>query len=117
MNMTKFIQVIIFTLLVTSLPAQNWRVNGNTNAQLGGSLTPSIGTNQNRPLLFQTNNTERMRLTANGLLGIGTTAPSSVLEVNATPLGTGEVFRTNAPAAQNTFWRMFSGNSPKTACN
>jgi len=104
----KLMVFIIFVTLAFSGTAQNWRLGGNPGPPLNSSNN-ILGTNSNLSIRFQTNNTERMRLTANGLLGIGTTAPSSVLEVNAAPLGTGEVFRTNAPAAQNTFWRMFRG--------
>lgn len=68
----KIVGVITFSLLSISTYAQQpWFVNGNTNAQLGGSLTPSIGTNQNRSLLFETNNINR-QIIQNG--GIGANA-------------------------------------------
>lgn len=37
---------------------------------------------ENAPMRFQTNNTERMRLTATGSLGIGTSNPTAALDVN-----------------------------------
>ena len=41
-----------------------------------------INLRENAPMRFQTNNTERMRLTATGSLGIGTSAPTTALDVN-----------------------------------
>lgn len=40
-----------------------------------------LNNRENTNMLFYTNNTERMRLTANGNLGIGTNAPDSLLDV------------------------------------
>jgi hypothetical protein len=58
--------------------SQNWwRVNGNTP-----SATDYLGTQNNTPLIIKTNGTEWMRLTPGGRLGIGTTAPARMLDVN-----------------------------------
>ena len=82
----------------------NWKVQANA----GASMLTGIGVNNNNdygvyltydnsvrysgaaclrniansPLAFETNNTERMRLTADGRLGLGTSAPSSRLHVS-----------------------------------
>ena len=36
---------------------------------------------QNQPLILNTNNTERLRITADGLIGIGETSPDSILHI------------------------------------
>ncbi len=65
----------------TNLQAQNWVNKGNTLTGNG-----SIGTNSNHSLLFETNNTERGRITSTGLWGIGTgtTLPSAKFQINST---------------------------------
>ncbi|MBL4624158.1 MAG: hypothetical protein JKY42_03325, partial [Flavobacteriales bacterium] len=101
-----------FFLLSISTYSQNWRVDGNTNAQLGGSLTPSIGTNQNRPLLIETNGTTRLFINnGTGFVGLGNnfTVPLSLLHINGAVSNTGEVFRTDAAGGLTTNWRMFRG--------
>ncbi|SFD62054.1 Chaperone of endosialidase [Flavobacterium phragmitis] len=50
--------------------ANEWLLDGNTNGAL-----KTIGTKDNFDLPFITNNTEKMRLTSSGFLGIGTDTP------------------------------------------
>jgi hypothetical protein len=46
-----------------------------------------------------------------GFVGIGLTAPVSLLHVNST--ATGELFRTQGPAASVNSWRMISGTTER----
>jgi hypothetical protein len=60
---------------------------GVSNSNLGAlaflnCTNAVIGTNGATPLVFATTNTERMRITSTGLVGIGTTSPGQALSVN-----------------------------------
>ena len=71
-----------------------WLTIANTGqiwAQDGNSLTgvKNFGTTSNHDLPFITNNTEYMRLTASGFLGIGTTSPETPLHVKRSSPTTG----------------------------
>lgn len=58
-----------------------WSTTGNTGTS---AATNFVGTTDGQPIVFRTNNTERMRLGAtNGRLGMGTTAPTAILHINA----------------------------------
>ena len=62
------------------------------------------GTTTDQPMGFITNNLERMRITRNGLVGIGTTAPTVQLEVNSTSTTYGALTANggNAPAGKSS---------------
>lgn len=55
-----------------------WNVSGNSGIS---PTTNFIGTINNADLVFKTNNTEAMRISAAGRVGIGTTAPTATLHV------------------------------------
>ncbi|HRI22586.1 MAG TPA: hypothetical protein PLA68_16615, partial [Panacibacter sp.] len=58
-----------------------WSTTGNAGTS---TATNFVGTTDGQPIVFRTNNTERMRLGAtNGRLGIGTTSPTALLHINA----------------------------------
>ena len=76
-------KAIILTLLVSfamlgSL-AQSWQLKGNNGTNPDSNF---LGTINNRDLVLRTNNVERLRITKNGKLGLGTTTPQQKLDVN-----------------------------------
>ena len=74
-----------------SSSAGNWSINGNT----GITATNFLGTINNAALIFKTNNTERLRITGNGWVGIGTSAPTAALQIKGQlvidSVGTGNI--------------------------
>lgn len=79
--------------IVKKLPASTFLTSTAYNAwNLGGNSVTSIqniGTISNYALPFVTNNTEKMRITEAGNVGIGTTAPAQKLDVNGNVRFTG----------------------------
>lgn len=76
-NFTKTMSTIIFVLFVinnSSFAQTPWVKGGNFGVM---GQPPSIGTKSNEDFQFITTNTEKMRLTKSGRLGIGTTNPAS----------------------------------------
>jgi hypothetical protein len=57
------------------------RTNDDTSQIAQGSSDLTIRTRQAHPIIFNTNNTERLRITSAGLVGIGTSSPSVSLHV------------------------------------
>ena len=57
----------------------DWHITGNSGTN---ASTNFIGTTDNIPLAFRTNNAVRMRINSNGNIGIGTTSPLQKLDVN-----------------------------------
>ena len=97
--------------------AQNWRVGGNTNAQLGGN-PPIIGTTQNNPLNFITNSAQRMFIqngtgTTAGFIGIGNNfnTPLNLLHLNDFPTNIGLLFRTDGNSTVDNKWQFFTGTT------
>ena len=58
--------------------APGWSLTGNASTIPG---TNFLGTTDTQPLIIKTNNTERMRITSAGNVGIGSTSPSEKLEI------------------------------------
>ena len=107
----------------TSGPSTNinaWRLftgpgNGSQIFSLtipANSLDAILSTEQNGAMRFRTNGMQRMFIAnggvTNGFVGIGSgfNAPVSLLHINSLNNGTGEVFRTTAPAGVDHTWRM-----------
>lgn len=89
------------------LAAGHWGQNGVWTAGdywslLGNAATnPAVnflGVTDNQPLVVRTNNAERMRVTANGLVGIGTATPVDQLSVRNTGAGRAGFFQTDNAA-------------------
>jgi hypothetical protein len=74
-----------YTSLAISQPcinltgAETWRLTGNPGPV--ACTIPQLGTIANQPISFITNNTQRMRLTTDGKLGINTTTPIATVDV------------------------------------
>jgi hypothetical protein len=71
-----------------------WALTGNA---ITG--TEFLGTTNAQPLVIRTDNTERMRITATGDVGIGTTAPAATLDVNGTVAFSATATLTNTGSA------------------
>lgn len=56
----------------------SWLLSGNSGTN---ASTHFVGTTDATALIFRTNNIERMRMTSNGRIGIGTTAPAADLHL------------------------------------
>src|SRR4030095_2448221 len=86
MKATKFTFSALLFLLSQFTFAQtgSWKLAGNS---LVG--TEKLGSKNNFPLNFITNNSTRMTLTGAGQLGIGTTAPKSNLHIFRGSAGSG----------------------------
>lgn len=58
--------------------AGGWNITGNAGTNPAANF---LGTTDNQPLSIRTNNAEAIRVTADGKVGIGTTAPTAKLNV------------------------------------
>jgi len=73
-------------------------IGGST---VGGSVQDAgyVGTISNKPFYINTNNTQRVAVTAAGLVGIGTTAPLASIEIT----GSSECMRIQSTTAANNY--------------
>jgi hypothetical protein len=76
-----FVFILICITICKTLSAQSWNLNGNAGT---APATNFLGTTDNKPLVLRTKNVERMRLLANGKIGLGTKTPAAYLHVFGT---------------------------------
>jgi hypothetical protein len=77
--------------VIATAANSGWDLVGNNGTN---PATNFIGTTDNQPLTIRTNNTEKVRVTATGNVGIGTTIPAASLHVD-----TGGIRVSNGPVA------------------
>jgi hypothetical protein len=71
--------VFLLILIQQPLKAQDWQLTGNSGTS---ASTNFLGTIDNKALVLRTDNIQRLRITASGNVGIGTTSPVQKLDVN-----------------------------------
>jgi hypothetical protein len=96
--------------------AFSFGINGTRTGQIyTSSLQFRLSAVTNIPMLFFTNDTERMRIGANGDIGIGTSSPSASLEIakaNSGGIGPYLFLRNNTSTSNNNAVQIsFAGNS------
>ncbi len=94
-----------WTTLTTSIPAVDiaWLTGGNNNTD----ETNFLGTTIEQPLILKTDNTERMRVTKEGWVGIGTSDPARHFEVK----GWGQVVGQFTSEARTTLDILSTANT------
>ena len=70
----------------TSTSSNSWALSGNSSTNPSNDF---LGTTDNQDLVVKTNNTERLRVSSKGNIGIATSTPdaSALLEMNSTKMG------------------------------
>ena len=106
----RFINILPLTLLVAALLntnntfAQTWNLTGNA----GIATSNFLGTSDAKDLKIKTNNTVRMFVKSNGLVGIGTSAPAALLHIQKTSLSEA-LIRSTGAGSQLTIDRSANG--------
>ncbi len=92
--------------LLSSMPY--WQTKGNNFTQLCPDQEPVLGTLSASPLKVVTNGQERLRFTADGLLGIGTVAPEAKLHLAGDLLvrggASGDIVTSHATTTGPVLW-------------
>jgi hypothetical protein len=82
-----------------------WELTGNSGINPTSNF---LGTGDNQPLVIKTNNTERVRVTPTGDVGIGTTNPARTLDIAASSGSTELVIRDNTRPVDQRAWRLMN---------
>jgi hypothetical protein len=103
--MKKITLLIACCIIHTMLHAQTaWQIAGNSNITTNNFL----GTTNKQPVIFRTNNADRMRILANGNVGIGTKTPASKLDVSGSITGFDSYFGKTYPLSAGTSGSSYS---------
>lgn len=103
---------LLTLVLVASTSAYGQNGNASPNAQgndqwktNGNQANPDhfIGTVNDRDLIFKSNNVERLRITPEGNVGIGTSTPATLLDVNGNAQFRNNVFLPGLPTLSLPF--------------
>ena len=89
----------IWVRLLTSVPA-GWNTTGNTGTS---ATTNFVGTTDAVDFVTRTNNTEKMRVTSAGNVGIGSTTPTSLLEVGSATSNASAAITTKTATSVSAF--------------
>lgn len=90
----------------------DWNLNGNAGTN---PTTNYVGTSDNQALVFRTNNTERMRITNAGLVGIGLNNPGEILHVGNGNARIGELNPPNSGTFPGFGRRLYFSGGPSPA--
>lgn len=67
--------ILLMGTIIANANAQSWNISGNSGTSGSSNF---MGTTDNQDLVFKTNNTERIKISSNGNIGIGTNPDSNI---------------------------------------
>ncbi|MCX7696161.1 MAG: hypothetical protein N2Z72_00530 [Bacteroidales bacterium] len=97
----------VWTKLITTQDA--WLIRGNAATD---PVNNFIGTTDNQPLVFRTNNVERMRILSTGNVGIGTSNPTQRLDVTGNIQFSGALMPNGTAGASGQYLRSQGAGLP-----
>ncbi|MBP9882683.1 MAG: tail fiber domain-containing protein [Chitinophagales bacterium] len=116
-NLALPILLMISCFQITNVSAQSWLLSGNS----GTTSSSFIGTTDNKPLKFKTDNGLRMTIKPNGNIGIGISSPDELLHlsggkirIDADLLTGNSMLRLNDPNGGNILMTFEEAGVPRT---